>query len=115
MTENEVQAILQRQREYFAAGHTLPAEARLAALKINVVAVEPLEGYRLALEFESGPERSHSSGVFDMSGYLSWPAFAPLADEAEFAKAYTDGVTVCWPGDIDIAPERLHTDCLRCA
>ena len=33
MTELEIQAILKRQREYFAAGHTLPAEARIAALK----------------------------------------------------------------------------------
>ena len=33
MTENEIQSILKRQREYFAAGHTLSAEARLAALK----------------------------------------------------------------------------------
>lgn len=33
MTETEIQNILKRQREYFAAGHTLPAEARLAALK----------------------------------------------------------------------------------
>lgn len=33
MTETEIQSILKRQREYFAAGHTLPAEARIAALK----------------------------------------------------------------------------------
>ena len=33
MTELEIQAILKRQREYFAAGHTLPAEARITALK----------------------------------------------------------------------------------
>ena len=33
MTELEIQAILKRQREYFAAGHTLPADARIAALK----------------------------------------------------------------------------------
>lgn len=33
MTEQEIQSILKRQREYFAAGHTLPAEARIAALK----------------------------------------------------------------------------------
>ena len=33
MTEMEIQSILKRQREYFAAGHTLPAEARIAALK----------------------------------------------------------------------------------
>lgn len=33
MTELEIQTILKRQREYFAAGHTLSAEARLAALK----------------------------------------------------------------------------------
>lgn len=33
MTELEIQAILKRQREYFAAGHTLSAQARIAALK----------------------------------------------------------------------------------
>lgn len=33
MTELEIQAILKRQREYFAAGNTLPADARIAALK----------------------------------------------------------------------------------
>ena len=33
MTEMEIQTILKRQREYFAAGHTLPADARIAALK----------------------------------------------------------------------------------
>ena len=33
MTENEIQSILKRQREYFAAGNTLSADARLAALK----------------------------------------------------------------------------------
>lgn len=33
MTELEIQTILKRQREYFTAGHTLSAEARLAALK----------------------------------------------------------------------------------
>lgn len=33
MTEKEIQGILKRQREYFAAGHTLSAEARLAALR----------------------------------------------------------------------------------
>ena len=32
MTEKEIQSILKRQREYFAAGHTLPYEARRAAL-----------------------------------------------------------------------------------
>ena len=33
MTEMEIQTILKRQREYFAAGHTLPAEARIVALQ----------------------------------------------------------------------------------
>ena len=33
MTELEIRNILTRQREYFAAGHTLPYAARLAALK----------------------------------------------------------------------------------
>lgn len=33
MTEKEIQAILQKQKDYFASGATLPVKARIAALK----------------------------------------------------------------------------------
>lgn len=86
-------------------------DVRSLPFPINVISVSSLDGYRLALVFEVGKERKRSSGIFDMSGYLEWPAFQALADENEFKKVYTDGFTACWPGDIDIAPERLYTDC----
>lgn len=55
MTENEVQAILQRQREYFAGGHTLPAEARLAALKKLKAALQRREAdFAAALQADLG-------------------------------------------------------------
>lgn len=59
-------------------------------------------GYRLALSFSDG-----SSGVADLEAELHGP-FASLRDWREFARAHLDGGTVCWPGDLDLAPERLY-------
>lgn len=85
-------------------------DVRSLPFPINVVSVLPLEGHRLELEFEVGKECKRTRGVFDMSAYLDWPAFRSLADESVFRKVFSDGYTACWPGEIDIAPERLYTD-----
>lgn len=73
----------------------------------DVVEVAALDGYRLALAFEDGRR-----GVFDMGRYLGTPLFAPLRSPALFRRAFVDEGTVAWPGDIDIAPERLWSDCV---
>ena len=73
----------------------------------DVVAVEPRDGYRLQLRFEDG-----KSGVFDMSAHLELSMFRPLRSTVLFKKAFVDEGTVAWPGDIDIAPERLWSDCV---
>lgn len=74
----------------------------------DVVSVSPLPRNRLRLVFEDGRR-----GTFDMSGYLELPLFAPLRSPEVFDRAFVDEGTVAWPGDIDIAPERLWTDCVR--
>lgn len=73
---------------------------------VDVISVRPLEGYRLAVTFENG-----KSGTFDMRPYLYKGVFRALQDPSVFRAVRVEGGTATWPGDIDIAPERLYTDC----
>ena len=70
---------------------------------LDVIDVEPLPDYTLFLEFENGEKRQ-----FDMKPLLSKKPFDVLRDFTLFAKAFVDYGTVCWPGEIDIAPETLY-------
>lgn len=72
---------------------------------VDVVEVKPLEDYRLLVAFEDGKR-----GIFDMSPYLDGEVFKPLRDRSIFRAARIFYGTVTWPGEIDIAPERLYTD-----
>lgn len=69
----------------------------------EVVAVTPLPDFKLSITFENGDRR-----LFDMVPYLDKGVFQLLQDESLFQQAHVDLGTVCWPGNIDIAPETLH-------
>lgn len=69
----------------------------------SVTRVVPRENYRLELEFDTGEVR-----LFDVTPYLNMGVFQQLKDLSLFAKAYVAFDTVCWPGEIDIAPETLY-------
>lgn len=71
----------------------------------EVVAVQALPDYHLLLTFENG-EHKH----FDMSPYLHYPVFQPLHNPGFFRLAKVNYGTVTWPGEIDIAPERLYIE-----
>jgi len=70
----------------------------------KVVHVEPLEGYRLRVEFDDGHH-----GVVDLTDRLLGPMFEPLRNRLFFAKVTIDeyGV-VCWPNGADLAPDALY-------
>ncbi len=68
----------------------------------SVIAVKPLPNYQIQVDFNTG----HSK-LFDMSPYLDKGIFQRLRDPALFTQAYVDYDTVCWPGNLDIAPETL--------
>ena len=74
---------------------------------VDVTEVTPLDGYRLHVTFDDG-----NSGTFDMTPWLGFPVFEPLRDESMFRRARIDYGTVVWDDGIDIAPERLWTDCI---
>ncbi len=73
----------------------------------DVIAVEALPDYRLALRFANGEQKT-----FEMKPYLDYPVYQPLRDKAVFAKASIDYGTVVWSKDIDIAPETLYLESL---
>lgn len=75
---------------------------------VDVVFVEPFEGHLLALKFEDGKE-----GVFDMAPYLTLPAWRSLRDPDVFKRARVAYGTVAWPGNVDMAPDRLYTDMVQ--
>jgi hypothetical protein len=69
----------------------------------SVTRVRIRENFHLELEFGSGERR-----MFDARPYLERGVFQQLKDPQRFAEAYVAFDTVCWPGNLDIAPETLY-------
>lgn len=65
--------------------------------------VRPRDNTMLELEVNTGETR-----VFDARPCLGKDVFTRLKDPAIFKQAYVAYDTVCWPGDLDIAPEALY-------
>jgi hypothetical protein len=72
----------------------------------RVASVETLPDYRLRVCFLDGLE-----GIVDMSALIASRnagVFAALADPQVFNCAFVWLGAVCWPGDLDIAPDAIH-------
>lgn len=69
----------------------------------NVIRVIPREDFSLELWFDTGDHR-----LFDARPYLERGVFVRLQDIFLFKQAYVGLDTVCWPGNLDIAPETLY-------
>lgn len=72
----------------------------------DIVAAEPLDGYRLLLRFEDGTE-----GALDLAPCLSFRGvFAPLRDLSYFRQVRVDPHlgTVVWPNGADLDPDVLY-------
>ena len=69
----------------------------------TVTSVEVRENYHLELQFNTGETR-----LFAARPYLDRGVFQRLKDPALFQQAYVAFGTVCWPGNLDIAPETLY-------
>jgi hypothetical protein len=68
----------------------------------SVINVQPRDDYFLELKFNTGEAR-----LFDARPYLEKGVFQNLKDLKLFKQAYVGFNTVCWPGNLDIAPETL--------
>lgn len=69
----------------------------------HVTQVAPRDDFHLELTFDTGERK-----VFDVKPYLDKGVFRRLQDIQLFKQAYAGGGTVCWPQDLDIAPETLY-------
>lgn len=73
-----------------------------------VIRVVPRSDFSLELWFSTGDHR-----LFDARPYLVRGEFRRLQDVALFKQAYLALDTVCWPGNLDIAPETLYDRSVR--
>ena len=74
----------------------------------RVEQVEPLPGLRLRVRFRDGVE-----GVVEMNQFIHSDAagvFSSLRNEAVFRQARVVMGVVTWPGDLDLAPDAMHTE-----
>ena len=68
----------------------------------SVIRVVPRDDFSLELWFDTGDHR-----LFDVRPYLDRGVFSRLKDIKLFKQAYVALDTVCWPDNLDIAPETL--------
>lgn len=75
----------------------------------TVVSVQPLENYKLLLEFDNGEKR-----IGDIRPLLVKPVFAFLKDSTFFNSVYIEYGAVTWRDcnghEVDICPDKLYMD-----
>ena len=75
-------------------------------MMVQITAVELRGGTRLHLRFDDG-----SAGDVDIAELIPFEGvFAALGDTSLFEQVRVDPDwgTLCWPGDLDLAPEPLY-------
>jgi len=72
-------------------------------IRPQAVAVTPVEGYTLIIDFSNGEKRR-----FVMKDRLDHPFYAPLKDERVFRRVQVGGLSIEWPGGQDICPDDLY-------
>ena len=74
---------------------------------LDIIEAKHLEDFKFELVFENGEK-----GVVDLRAYASrGGVFARFADPAYVKQVYVnkDLGTLCWPDNVDIAPETLYS------
>jgi hypothetical protein len=78
---------------------------------VNVTGVRVVEPGTHRVELRFAWDGGTAVRVLDLQPYLWGPAFEEVrTDYATFAQLYVDAGTVCWPGDVDLAPEFLYAE-----
>jgi Protein of unknown function (DUF2442) len=72
---------------------------------LHISLAEYLGDHRVRVVFDNGRE-----GVADLSAMVgnSSKVFAPLRDVSVFSQLFIKYGTLCWPGDLDVAPEYIY-------
>lgn len=75
------------------------------AVELDVVEVDPREGWKIWVRFEDGTE-----GEADVGNLRNLPVFAGLQDRQVFESVYVhpDLKVVCWGENLEISPCKLY-------
>ncbi len=73
----------------------------------RIVAVQPLDAYRVRIRFSDGME-----GEVDLGDLVGKGVFALWNDPEQFVNVFIDpeSHTLAWPGGIDLCPDTLYRD-----
>ncbi len=73
----------------------------------RVTSVEALPNFRLYVQFEDA-----TSGIVDMAKFLERECgvFCVLRKVDAFELVYVEHGAVTWPGELDLAPDRMHDE-----
>lgn len=75
---------------------------------LKIVAIKIIDDLYMLVKFSTGERR-----IFDLTPFLNYPAFKPLADRKIFDTAKIDHGVLTWlDGDIDISPEAVYKQSL---
>ena len=75
---------------------------------ITVKSVEPMENYKLLLEFANGEMK-----IFDMNEYLDLGVFKELKEVNYFNKVKVGNGSIYWPHEQDLCPDTLYLDSIK--
>ena len=73
----------------------------------RVTTVMPLPNFRIEVQFVDG-----TRGLVDMKHFLERECgvFKSLREVETFNQVYVDHGAVTWPGELDLAPDRMHDE-----
>ena len=74
----------------------------------RIVAVEVIGDHALRLTFDDGVVGDVAFGDDEW-----WGVLEPLRDQQLFAQVGIEMGTLCWPGELDMAPEPLYEEATR--
>jgi hypothetical protein len=72
---------------------------------IKVVSVDPIEDYKLKIEFSNGRK-----GIFDVSPYVDKGVFVELKDKAYFRSVRPAFGGITWPHEQDFSAETIECE-----
>jgi len=73
----------------------------------QVMTAEPVDDTHVRVSFENG-----MSGVFDCAPYMKESYWHCLKEPVYFRQVKAEYGTLCWPNDIDLAPEDVWEECV---
>ena len=71
----------------------------------RVLAVTPMEDYKLLITFTNGERR-----IFDAKSLFNLTVFKPLMNKAFFQLVAVDHGAISWPQGIDYCPDTLYVE-----